>query len=84
MRTGEDELNRVFITTLKQLGNLSTFYSVMWNGLPHGTVAEIAELQATGDDLYARGVLATWLNDPSQVDSLYGAEFRGQHRMAVR
>ena len=71
MKIGEDELNRVFYTTLIQLGRLSTFYSIMFYGLPDGTTKQTSEMEETGKDLYEDGTLASWLTEPIKVDEFY-------------
>jgi hypothetical protein len=71
MKPGEDELNRVFFTTLLQLGKLSNFYSTLLTGLPYGTIKQISEMEATGEELYADGTLASWLKKPAQIDAFY-------------
>jgi len=73
MKPGEEELNRVFWTTFNQLGTLSTFYSVMKNGLPHGAKKQVREMADFADDLYRDGTLASWLYEPQKVDDLYRA-----------
>jgi len=71
MKAGEDKLNRVFFTTFKLLGNLSTFYSVALNGLTDGTTKVTSELEATSEKLYMGGTLANWLTNPEKVDDFY-------------
>jgi len=70
MKPGEEELNCVFSTTFNQLGALSTFYSVMKNGLPHGAKKQVLEMADFTDDLYEDGTLASWLYEPEKVDDL--------------
>lgn len=71
MKPGEDELNHVFYTTLQLLGKLSTFYSIMLNGLPSGSDIQISELERTGDELYEDGMLASMLTEPEKVNEFY-------------
>lgn len=71
MKVGEDKLNRVFFTTFKLLGNLSTFYSVVLNGSTYGTTKVTLELEATGKELYMDGTLEKWLTNPEKVDDFY-------------
>ncbi len=71
MKPGEDELNRVFGMTFSQLGTLSTFYSVMLNGLPHGAKKQVLEMADFAYELYGDGTLASWLYNPEQVDTFY-------------
>ncbi len=71
MKPGENELNRVFWETFKLLGNLSTFYSVMLNGLPRGSDIQISELEGFSDELYINGTLAKMLTKPGKVNEFY-------------
>jgi len=71
MKAGEDELNRTFWTTFKLWGKLSSFYSVMLKGLPHGADVEINELKETGEEMYKNGQLGNFLTDPSKVEDFY-------------
>jgi len=71
VKAGEEELSRVFFTTLSQLGRLCTFYSVMLSGLPSGAAKQILEMTETCDESYANGTMASWLKEPKEVDSFY-------------
>jgi hypothetical protein len=71
MKPGEDELNRVYWTTFQLWGNLSSFYSIMLNGLPYGSNIQISELEETGDELYKTGTLASMLTEPEKVHDFY-------------
>jgi hypothetical protein len=71
MKPGEDELNRVFWMTFTLLGNLSTFYSVMLNGLLYGASKQISDLEIFGEELYLDGTLASFLTKPEIVDDFY-------------
>lgn len=71
MKPGEDELNRVCWMTISQLSSLSTFYSVMFNGLPHGAKKRVLDMAEFTDELYEDGTLASWLDQPETVDEVY-------------
>lgn len=71
MIPGENELNRVFWMTFYQLGTLSTFYSVMLSGLPHGAKKQVINMAEFADELYEEGTLASWLYEPEKVDIFY-------------
>lgn len=71
MKPGEDELNRVFHTTLKLLGSLTTFYSTLLSGLSRGSDIQVSKLEEVGEELYEDGTLARWLTEPEKVDDFY-------------
>lgn len=71
MKSGEDELTRVFSMTFNQLGTLSTFYSVMLKGLSHGAKKQVLDMAENMDILYEDGTLASWLYEPEKVDVFY-------------
>lgn len=73
IKPGEDELNRVFSMTFYQFGTLSTFYSVMLGGLPHGAKKQVLDMAEFADALYEDGTLASWLYEPEKVDIYYEA-----------
>ncbi|MFX0200166.1 MAG: hypothetical protein ACFFCW_28940 [Candidatus Hodarchaeota archaeon] len=73
MEKGENELNRVFWMTFNQLGTLSTFYSIMLIGLPHGAKKQASYMAEFAEELYKDGTLASWLYNPEKVDIFYEA-----------
>ncbi|MFC1793048.1 hypothetical protein ACFL3Q_05625 [Planctomycetota bacterium] len=81
MKPEEDELNRVFWTAWRQLGELTTFYSIMLAGLPHGVAAITLETEGFAEELYKDGTLASLLVEPEKVDEFY--EIMKEHKQQV-
>lgn len=73
IKPGEDELTHIFSLTNYQLGTLSTFYSVMSYGLPHGAKKTVLDMVEFRDMLYEDGTLAKLLYEPEKVDVFYEA-----------
>ncbi|MBN2181720.1 MAG: hypothetical protein JW715_07380 [Sedimentisphaerales bacterium] len=71
IKPGEEELTHIFCLTNSQLGTLSTFYSVMSHGLPHGAKETVLDMAEFGDMLYEDGTLASFLYEPEKVDIVY-------------
>jgi hypothetical protein len=63
----ENELNRVFGTTLGLLGRLLTFHSVADKGLIYGVESQIEEGEATLKEMSDSGKLAQLLEDPTKT-----------------
>jgi hypothetical protein len=71
MPAGETELNNTFLMTSQLLGKLSSFYSILLDGLSHGVDIHFSELEETGRQLYEDGTLASILTDPSKIEVFY-------------
>lgn len=71
MPAGESELNYVHWTTFQLLGKLSSFYSTLLKGLPHGVDSAMSDTKKLYKQLYEDGTLATLLKDPSKVEETY-------------
>ena len=81
MKAGEDELNRAFWITFKQIGSLSTFYSVMVGDLSSGAAKQMLEMKSTCEEIYKDGTLASWLTESEKVNDFYKLIQEQQHQV---